>query len=514
MYTKKYCRLSFTLSPGVLLMVKKQSINNIRPAFSEVFDVHTFKARTDAIAAAYRLGKELHAGQKRFSGEPYFETHCVWVAGFLDNLVHNEAWTIAALLHDSVEDRGGSLDQIRTTFPGELGEEVAYIVDGVTKLSAPQDGWSRELESLRKLTMYRDPGVFLVKLADKSHNMMTLKHMPDQAKRQQKATEAIRAYGKLAGILNCYEWRRWLEDMAFPYADPDTYSYVKSRIDQDSRLKPDFLNSTVEQLAKLMEKSGLHGKVEITVNGYWQSWQKLRRQAYQRTTSLASFTGLNDMVSFRMILDSKDERDCYALLYSVNRYLGPYLDQNRFDDYIAYPQNGYRALQVTAYLPDHGAIEVAIMTDEMEGENRWGIVYSIQNGKDIGAYRPMAILTPSGGVRFLPEGSTVLDGVASIQQEILLDKISSVEVNGNLARLSDKIKAGDIVEVITGPGKQTPSEEWLSFCNEATARMLRSVLITASLKKSAEQGRQAIKMVLKQHGILSRRCPGPGQREN
>jgi (p)ppGpp synthase/HD superfamily hydrolase len=154
-------------------------------------------------------------------------------------------------------------------------------------------------------------------------------------------------------------------------------------------------------------------------------------------------------------------------------------------------------------MPGMGAVEVAIMTDEMEGENRWGIVYAIQHGKEIQNYRPMAILTPSGGVRFLPESSTVLDAVASIQQESLLDKISEVEVNGKPARISDKVHAGDIVEVITGPNRLIPGEDWLTFCNEATARTLRSLLITGSLRKSAEQGRLAIRMILKEHGVLS-----------
>ena len=128
------------------------------------------------------------------------------MGAFLDNLIGNEAWTIAGLLHDSIEDHGGSLEKIKEKFPGSLGEEIAHLVDGVTKLSNPRDGRSRELETLRKIAMFRDPGVFLVKLADKSHNVMTLEHMP-QPKRQQKAMEAIRAYGKLAGILNCYRWR-------------------------------------------------------------------------------------------------------------------------------------------------------------------------------------------------------------------------------------------------------------------------------------------------------------------
>lgn len=483
-------------------MVTIEKVSNIRPSIAGEFQTHDFVARTETIAAAYAWGKELHAGHKRLSGEPYFETHCAWVAAFLDNLVGNEAWTIAALLHDSVEDRGGSLEEIRRHFPGALGEEVAYIVDGVTKLSAPREGRSREMETLRKIATFRDPGVFLVKLADKSHNMMTLQHMTP-AKRVQKATEAIRAYGRLAGILNCYRWRRWLEDMAFPYADPETYAFVKNAVDNDPRLQPAYINPMLEKLGDIMEKAHIPGRVEVTVNGYWQAWQKLRRMARQRKAPLNSFSGVNDIVSFRMIVDGNDETKCYSLLGGVNHFLGRYLDQNRFDDYIACPQNGYRAIQVTAWFPDQGAIEVALSTEEMEGENTWGVVYNLNHGKDIGAYLPIAILTPSGGVRFVSEGATVLDAVASIQQEFLLDKISAVEVNGAMAKLSDRVKPGDVVEVITSGGRLTPNEEWLNYCSQSTARLLRVVLATEALKKSAEHGRQVIAPVLAERGILA-----------
>lgn len=483
-------------------MVTIHEVKEIRPHLQNEFAVNAFVPRTSNMEVAYRWGQELHAGQKRLSGEPYFETHCAWVGGFLDKLVGSEAWTIAGLLHDAVEDSGENLDQIRHKFPGLLGEEVAHIVDGVTKLSNPRDGRSRELETLRKIAMYRDPGIFLVKLADKSHNVMTLEYMPKD-KRQKKAEEAIRAYGKLLGILNCYTWRRWLEDTAFPHYDAETYAAVKSKIDSDSRLRLDFINPFLEQLGRIMREEGIDGRVEITVNGYWQAWQKLRQLARMRRASLYSFAAVNDLVSFRMIPTGSDPRQCYALLAGVNRFLGPYIDQNRFDDFIAYPQNGYRALQVTAWLENQGAVEVAIATDDMEGENLWGIVHAIKHNKDISSYRPVEILTPTGGARFVPEGSSVLDAVASIQREFLLDKISAVKVNGNLVRLSDQVKSGDVVEVITKGLRLAPSEEWLRFSNLTTAALLRAVLATEGLRRSAEEGRQQVKQLLAKRGLLA-----------
>jgi GTP diphosphokinase / guanosine-3',5'-bis(diphosphate) 3'-diphosphatase len=483
-------------------MVKISEIKEIRPKIQTEFNITEFIPRTRNIAEAYRWGQHLHAGQKRLSGEPYFETHCGWVGAFLDQLVANEAWTIAGLLHDSVEDSGESLERIRQKFPGELGEEVAHIVDGVTKLSNPRDGRSRELETLRKIAMFRDPGIFLVKLADKSHNVMTLQHMAPN-KRLKKAEEAIRAYGKLAGILNCFTWRRWLEDSAFPFYDHDTYASVKAKIDSDPRLKPDFINSVQQQLAKIMEQEGLEGRVEIIVNGYWQCWQKLRQLARLRKASMNSFAAVNDLISFRMILNSSDEKQCYLLLAGVNRVFCDFIDQTRFEDLIAFPQNGYRALQATAWMDGYGAFEIAIATDEMEGENLWGVVYAINHAKDISRYRPVEILTPTGGARFVPEGSSVLDAIASIQREFLLDKISAVRVNGDLARLSDQVRPGDVVEVITNGPRMVPTEEWLRYSNYSTANLLRSVLAIEGLRRSAEEGRRLVKDLLSRHGLLA-----------
>jgi len=483
-------------------MVRIQPVREIRPELVEELNPPPFKPRSPAMAEAYRWGKEKHAGQLRLNGEPYFESHCEWVASFVEEKFHNEVWTVAALLHDTVEDQGVSLEEIRGHFPGALGQEVARIVDGVTKLGAPREGVSRDLDAFRKLVMYRDLGVFLVKLADKTHNLLTLGYM-GEPRRKQKAEEAIRAYGKLAGILNCYTWRRWLEDMAFPYAEPRHYQDVKSVIDRDPRLSLAFIQRTMEQLAQIMEAAGLDGSVEIVVNGYWQAWQKLRRLALSRKASLNDYKAVNDLVSFRLVLDDLKVEKCYELLGHVNHVYGETLDQDNFDDFIACPQNGYRALQTTTWLPGYGSVEIAISTHEMEEENRWGVVYVLRQGRDIHNYHPVVILTPSGGVRFVPEGSSVLDAVAAIQQEFLLDKISAIRVNGRLADVSDRINSGDVVEVITEGQRLKPREEWLRYCNPITARLVRSVLVMEALKDHAEEGRRKIKDIVAGRGILA-----------
>ena len=481
-------------------MVTIADVNEIRPRMGNEFNVSNFVPRTPDIQKAWDWGQKVHAGQLRLSGEPYFETHCAWVASFIDNLVGIESWTIAALLHDTVEDTGESFEEIKDLFPGTLGEEVSHIIDGLTKMSSPRDGSSREIATLRKIAMFRDPAVFLVKLADKSHNLMTLQHQ-SPSKRWQKATEAIRAYGKLAGILNCYSWRRWIEDMSFPYAEPDSYQRVKDKIDADPRLNSNFIRYYLSELANLMTAEGLEGEVRFTVNGYWQSWDKLQRMARARRASLQDFSALNDLISFRMILKQPDERACYQLLGRVNKYFSKLLDQDRFDDYIAAPQNGYRALQVTSYLPGSGAVEVAIATDEMEGENSWGVVYCINNNKDISKYSPVQILTPYGGTRFLQEPATVLDGVAAIQ-EFYLDKINKVLVNGEERHIYDALNPGDVVEVLTGGTTKVPEPEWLNHCNASTTRRLRIVLARVTLKEASKKGKAMSHAVLAKRGIL------------
>ncbi|HNX45631.1 MAG TPA: HD domain-containing protein [Anaerolineaceae bacterium] len=481
-------------------MVEVESINEIRPRITDEFHVGPFVPRTEAIQKAYEWGEKIHAGQTRLSGEPYFATHSAWVGAFVDQLVHKEAWTIAALLHDTVEDQGESFEEIRDLFPGPLGEEVAHIVDGVTKMSTPRDGSTREIETLRKIAMFRDPAVFVVKLADKSHNLMTLNYQA-RGKQWQKANEAIRAYGKLAGILNCYRWRRWIEDMAFPYAEPEAFSMVKAKIDADPRLNLNFIRYYLGELAHLMEAEGIDGAIRFTVNGYWQAWDKLQRMARARRTSLQDFSAVNDIVSFRMLVKENDETACYRLLARVNRYFSRNLDQDRFDDYIASPQNGYRALQVTTWMPGAGAVEIAIATDEMEGENTWGVIYAINNQKDISKYSPVQILTPFGGTRFLQEGSTVLDGVAAIQ-EFYLDKISKVLVNHEERHIYDTLNPGDLVEVVTSGAHKTPEPDWLNHCNVTTARRLRIVLATVSLKEASKKGKEQIHALLAARGLL------------
>ncbi len=482
-------------------MAEIENIIEIRPRLLGEFHVEKFVPRTEAIARAFEWGKIVHEGQLRLSGEPYFETHCGWVAGFIDNLVHKEAWTIAALLHDTVEDTGESLEKIKDLFPGELGQEVTHIIDGVTKMSNPRDGSTREIETLRKIAMFRDPAVFVVKLADKSHNLMTLQHMP-RGKQWQKATEAIRAYGKLAGILNCYRWRRWIEDMAFPYAEPEAFENVKWKIDADPRLNLNFLRFYLGELGRLMDEEGIPGSVRFTVNGYWQAWDKLQRMARAHRTSLEDFSAVNDIVSFRMLVRDNDESACYRLLARVNRYFNKNLDQDRFDDYIASPQNGYRALQVTTWLPGQGAVEIAITTEAMEGENTWGVIYAVNQGKDISKYRPVQILTAYGGTRFLQEGGTVLDGVAAIQ-EFYLDKINKVLVNGEEKHLYDTLNPGDVVEVVTGGKHQVPQQEWLNHCDVTTARRLRVVLATVGLKADSNKGKDLIKPLIAKRGVLA-----------
>ena len=132
--------------------------------------------------------------------------------------------------------------------------------------------------------------------------------------------------------------------MAFPFAEPETYAFVRPKIDEDPRLQTEFINSMLDQLARIMERAGIEGRISIIVNGYWRAWQKLRQLARSQRSSLNSFGAVSDMISFRMIVQDNDVKKCYQLLSEVNRFFGPYLDESQFSDYIAFPQNRYRAV--------------------------------------------------------------------------------------------------------------------------------------------------------------------------
>ena len=315
-------------------MAKVMNISEIRPLVTDEFHVGPFVPRTESMQHAWEWGKKVHAGQTRLSGEPYFETHCAWVAALLTNSFTMKPGQSQPYFTTPLKIIGQTLEDIQKQFPGKLGIDVAYIIDGLTKISNPRDGSSREMETLRKIAMFRDPAVFVIKLADKSHNLMTLQYQPP-AKRWSKATESIRAYGKLAGILNCYRWRRWIEDMAFPYAEPNSFPIVKAKIDADPRLNINFIRYYLNELGSIMDAEGIDGSIMFTVNGYWQSWDKLQRMARSHRTSLEDFSAVNDIVSFRMLVNGNDEIDCYRLLARVNKYFQKNLDQDRFDDYIA-----------------------------------------------------------------------------------------------------------------------------------------------------------------------------------
>jgi (p)ppGpp synthase/HD superfamily hydrolase len=289
--------------------------------------------------------------------------------------------------------------------------------------------------------------------------------------------------------------------MAFPYAEPEPYNNVRAQIDADPRLSVNFIRYYLNELAGLMTSEGIRGSMRFTVNGYWQAWDKLQQMARSHRTSLNDYSAVNDIVSFRMLVAEQDEMACYRLLARVNKYFSRNLDQDRFDDYIASPQNGYRALQVTAYLPGTGAIEIAITTEDYEGENTWGVIHALNNNKDISQYRPVQIFTTFGGTRFLEEGSTILDGVAAIQ-DFYLDKLHKVMVNGEERHIYDNLNPGDVLEIVSsGPHKQ-PELDWLSHCNPTTARILRNVLARVNLKEASQLGKTMIHPILVQRGLL------------
>ena len=214
-------------------MVEVETINEIRPKLLGEFQVDCFTPRTEAIARAYEWGKQIHGGQTRLSGEPYFETHCGWVAAFIDRLVQNEAWTIAALLHDAVEDQGETIEEIRSMFPGKLGDEVAHIIDGSPRWAIPGMADHGSLKRRARLPCSVIQG-FLVKLADKSHNLMTLTHVEGKTVAGQWRMGIWQTWASELLSLAAMAWRRLFHMLAWNLL-------LSSQVDSDPRLNIDFI---------------------------------------------------------------------------------------------------------------------------------------------------------------------------------------------------------------------------------------------------------------------------------
>jgi len=481
----------------------------------------------DLIKKAYVYSAKVHQGQIRKSGEPYL-SHPLAVAGILAELKLDEASIVTGLLHDTLEDTLATKEELAELF----GEEIADLVDGVTKLSQVQmskeaSAEEKQAENFRKMivAMARDIRVILVKLADRTHNMRTLEHMrPDKQVRI--AQETLDIYAPLANRLGIQWIKAELEDLAFKYLRPAEYEELAQKVAERKKAKERAIEDTCALIERHMRENGL----EVQVSGRWKHlysiWRKMREHGID-------FENVHDVIAFRII--TKTVSNCYEALGLVHALWKPV--PGRFKDYIAMPkQNMYQSLHTTVIGPFGDRMEVQIRTHEMhkvaeEGiaahwaykEGRTGYLKDDQKFawlrqlmewqqdlKDPKEFLETVkvdlftdevfVFTPRGDVIDLPQGSTPVDFAYAIHTEIG-EKCVGAKVNGKIVPLRYRLKNGDTVEILTSPNA-FPSKDWLTFVKTSRAQTrIRAFIKQQQRQKAIALGRDLLERELRKYGM-------------
>ncbi len=464
------------------------------PSIEEILALMKSSTKDDRelVRKAYSFAEKAHTGQKRYSGEPYFN-HVAHVGANLAGINVDATTIVAGLLHDTIEDAASDPKEIEK----EFGKEVLKLILGVTKLrTLKYSGVERHVESMRKffIAMADDIRVLLIKLADRLHNIQTLEHVPE-AKRKRIAIETLEIHARLADRFGMGKWQSILEDAAFPYAFPDEYEKVKIIIKKKRVTDEKYAEKMHHSLQKELVASGLkNAHVDYRVKNLYSLWKKLLRKDMDPDKVF-------DILAVRVIVKSVE--DCYRVLGIIHKHWRPM--PGRIKDYIAVPKhNGYRSLHTTIFRGDGGVIEIQIRTEEMHDDAQYGIASHIsyketagQNNQheknlvwakelakwqtdiaksdeflenlsmDFFKYR-VFVFTPKGDVIDLPEDSTPVDFAYSIHSNIG-DHMSGAKINNKLVSLDTKLKSGDIVEIET-KGKSSPSRRWLDYAKTTLAK--------------------------------------------
>ncbi|MGE0114520.1 MAG: bifunctional (p)ppGpp synthetase/guanosine-3',5'-bis(diphosphate) 3'-pyrophosphohydrolase [Steroidobacteraceae bacterium] len=448
--------------------------------------------QVEQIREAYEFGAAAHEGQKRRSGEPYI-SHSVAVAGLLADLHMDSQTIVAAILHDVIEDTPTAKDAIA----GKFGNEVAEIVDGVSKLDQVQfkSRAEAQAESFRKmlLAMVRDIRVIIVKLADRTHNMRTLGSMPP-AKRRAVAKETLDIYAPIANRLGIYSIKNELEDLGLKTLYPYRYRVIEKAVKQARGNQKQFVGKIKETIEAAVAKAGIKGRVEGREKHPFSIYQKMRRKK-------ASLGEIVDVFGFRIVVDSIDT--CYRCLGLVHGLYRPM--PGRFKDYIAIPRvNGYQSLHTTLFGPNGMPIEVQIRTEAMQQVAESGVAahwqYKTGDSDDNRAGHDRArdwlqhlidmhggnseeflesvkvdlfpdkvyVFTPKGDIRRLPRGATAVDFAYAVHTDIG-NRCVAAKIDRRLVPLRTPLRNGQTIEIITAKGA-TPNPAWANFVVSAKAR--------------------------------------------
>ena len=489
------------------------------------------KADLALLQHAYDVAEEAHRDQRRKSGDPYI-THPLAVATILGELGMDTITLVAALLHDTVEDTSYSLKNLHDDF----GEEVARLVDGVTKLDKVQLGSAAEAETIRKMViaMARDPRVLVIKLADRLHNMRTMRFLPPE-KQAKKARETLEVLAPLAHRLGMATVKWELEDLAFAILQPKKYDEIVRLVATRAPSRDTYLHKVTYELTSHLEASRINAKVEGRQKHYYSINQKMIVRG-------RDFDDINDLVGVRILVD--DVRDCYAAMGVVHALWQPM--PGRFKDYVAQPRFGvYQSLHTTVIGPDGKPLEVQIRTHEMHRTAEYGIAahwrYKETRGTHDGqavevdemawmrqlldwqreaadpgeflealrydlAAREIFVFTPKGDVITLPAGSTPVDFAYAVHTEVG-HRCIGARLNGRLVALERKLDNGDVVEIFTSKAEGAgPTRDWLAFAASPRARAKIKQWFAKERKEEAiEAGKDAIAKEVRRVGLPMQR---------
>ena len=478
------------------------------------------------ISRAYAVAERAHRGQKRRSGEPYI-THPIAVSQILADLGVTPVVVAAALLHDTVEDTDYSLEELTA----EFGDEVAMLVDGVTKLDKVKYGDSAQAETVRKMVvaMSKDIRVLVIKLADRLHNARTWGFVSsDSAKR--KAQETIEIYAPLAHRLGIQSIKTELEDLSFMVLKPKLYAEIENLVTQRNPKREELVGQVISSIEADLRETKIRGEVTGRPKELYSIYQKMIVRG-------RDFDDIYDLVGIRVLVNSI--RDCYAVLGAVHARWTPI--PGRFKDYIASPKfNLYQSLHTTVIGPDGRAVEIQIRTFEMHQRAEYGVAahwkYKQQGGRsseqqsktdmawlehisdwqaetedpgefldalrfEIGA-KEVYVFTPKGRVIGLAAGSTTVDFAYAVHTEVG-HRTMGARVNGRLVPLETELQNGDVVEIFTSKDPDAgPNQGWLNFVQSKRAQnKIRQWFTKERRDEAIEHGKDEITKELRKQKL-------------
>ncbi|MBH9985469.1 bifunctional (p)ppGpp synthetase/guanosine-3',5'-bis(diphosphate) 3'-pyrophosphohydrolase [Lactobacillus sp. M0390] len=479
------------------------------------------------IEEAYQFAKKAHANQKRASGQPYI-VHPTQVAGTLANLGLDPDTIAAGFLHDTVEDTDVTNDELKEKF----GKDVAFIVDGVTKLNKYEYKSHQEFlaENHRKMliAMAKDIRVIMVKLADRLHNMHTLEHLrPDKQRRI--ASETMDIYAPLADRLGIGTIKWELEDLSFHYLNPKEYYRIVNLMSLKRSERENYINDTINTLKSSLDSLGIKYDIQGRPKHIYSIYKKM-------VNKHKDFNEIYDLLAVRVIVDTV--KDCYAVLGAVHTKWKPM--PGRFKDYIAVPKvNGYQSLHTTIIGPGGRPLEIQIRTEQMHEVAEYGVAahWAYKRGNFNGVEQTdsnekldmvreilelkdetqdasefmksvkseifsdrVYVFTPKGEVYELPKGSVTLDFAYEIHTQVGSHAVGA-KVNGKLVPLDYKLKNGDVIDIMT-QSNASPSRDWIDLVKTSRARnKIRRYFRNLDRENSIEQGEQMVSDNLREQGF-------------